>query len=222
MPTDRDTSFKFGGIAFIVGGALFLTHDLLELTAGSPPPTGTEILLWVTTNRLTLSVINEVLFFACIALVPAVAALYRSLADSPAKALVATGCGILAVVVPIIGVLLIIHGRLVYPVFGLRIRDPAVAEFAVAVFFGGIHAVDLLLAGATLVLSLAMRRSAFGTRTVALGFATTAGNIVASYPYLIGPIVLVACRLLFVAWLVVIGVKLLSVREQSGELSEAG
>ena len=213
MPTERDTSFKFGGIAFIVCGAFFLAYYLLEYVAGPPPPTGAEILLWVRANRLPLSLMSEVLFFACVSLVPAVPALYASLAERPEKALVVTGCGILAVVIPIIGVLLVVHGRLVYPVFGLLVRDPAVAEFAVALFFGGMHAIDLLLAGATFALSLAMRRSAFGVRVAALGFAATAGNIAGSYPFLIGPAVLVACRFLWVAWLVVVGAKLLGLQK---------
>jgi hypothetical protein len=215
MPTDRDRLFRFGGVAFIVGGALFLSYDLLEFIAGPPPPNGAGILQWITANKLTISLISEVLFFASISLVPAVSALYVSLADRPQKALVVMGCGILAVVVPIIGVLLIVHGRLVYPVFGLQIRDPAIAEFAIALFFGGIHAVDLLLAGAIFVLSLAMRGSVFGTRTAALGFATAVGSIVGSYPHLIGPAALVVCRLSFVAWLVVVGVKLFRASEQA-------
>src|SRR5262249_34823076 len=146
-------------------GALFLAYDVLEFIAGPPPSTGEEILAWVAANRLTLSLISEVLFFASVCLLPAVAALYRNLAPRRDETLIVIGCGILWLVVPIISVLLIIHGRLVYPIFGLRIRDPMVAELAVALFFGGLHAVDLLLAGATLTLSLAMRQSAFGKRT---------------------------------------------------------
>jgi hypothetical protein len=218
LSTDRSTPFRLGGVAFIVCGAFFFTYYLLEYVAGPPPPTGAEVLLWIRDNRLPLSLMSEVLFFACISLVPAVPALYASLADRPEKALCVTGCGILAVVIPIIGVLLVVHGRLVYPVFGLLVRDPAVAEFAVALFFGGMHAIDLLLAGATLALSLAMRRSAFGVRVAGLGFATTAGNIAASYPFLIGPTVLLACRFLWVAWLVVVGAKLL--RLQKGRMAD--
>ena len=45
--------------------------------------------------------------------VPAVIALYHSLA-SVDKVKAATGCGMFAVVIPVIAVLLIVHGRLVY------------------------------------------------------------------------------------------------------------
>jgi hypothetical protein len=100
---------------------------------------------------------SEVLFFAAMFLVPAVIALYYSLAATDRiKAML--GCGIIAVVIPIIDVLLIVHGRLIYPVFGIRVNTPAIAEFVVAVYYGGLHAIGLLLGIATIVLSLAMKR----------------------------------------------------------------
>lgn len=211
MPSEPGRLFRFGGAAFIASGVLFLIHALLNFSTGSPPSTGEEILAWVAANKLALSLISEVLFFASVSLVPAVAALYVSLSGLARRGLVVTGCGVLAVVVPIISVLLIVHGRLVYPVFGLRITDPAVAELVVALFFGGMHAVDLLMAGATLSLSLAMRRSAFGTVTATLGFAAAAGDVAASYAYLLTPAVLVACRLPSIAWLIALGGGLLRV-----------
>ena len=131
IPTDRTWLFRFGGAALIVSGALFFTRYVLEAIAGPPPSTGAEIIVWVEANRFALSLVSEVLFFASMSLVPALIALYLSL-KSLERTLAAIGCGIIAVVVPVLAVLLIVHGRLVYPVYGLHISDPAVAELVVA------------------------------------------------------------------------------------------
>jgi len=208
MPSERTELAKYGGIAFVMSGALFFSRYVLEAVAGPPPSSGVGIIAWVETNRLVLSLVSEVLFFACMLLVPAVIALYLRLA-SVERTLTAIGCGIIAVVIPVLAVLLIVHGRLVYPVYGLAISDPAVAEFVVAFFYGGVHAVDLLMAVATFLLSLAMWRAAFGPWVAGLGFVTAIADVVASYPYLIGPVVLFVCQFLFAAWFVAVGAKLL-------------
>ena len=207
MSTDSKGISKLGGVAFIVSGALFFAHYVLEVMSGPPPSTGAEIVAWVDANRFVLSLVSEVLFFATISLVPAVIALYLRLA-SVERRLSATGCGIIAVVVPVLAVLLIVHGRLVYPVYGLQVRDPVLAEFVIALFYGGLHAVGLLMAVATFVLSLAMRRAPFRGPVVALGYATAVGDVVGAYPDLINPVVLFACQLLFSSWFVAVGWKL--------------
>jgi hypothetical protein len=55
-------------------------------------------------------------------------------------------------------VMLIIHGRLVYPIYGMRVDTPEAAALVVMVFYGGLHAIYLLLALAIIILSLAMKR----------------------------------------------------------------
>ena len=211
MSDERKGLYKLGGAAFIISGILFLSRDVLELTAGPPPSTGVQILAWVQAEKLALSFVNEVLFFAALTLVPAVIALYRSLAGTtPVKA--ATGCGIMAAAIPVVAVLLIVHGRLVYPVYGIRVDSPAVAEFVVAVFYGGMHAVYLILATATLVLSVAMTRGAYGRPVAYLGFATSVLDIAGSYPDAIGVGPTFVCRVFFAAWFVAVGSKLSSMR----------
>lgn len=100
---------------------------------------------------------------AFIASVPAVIALYHSLANID-RAEAATGCGIIASVVPIIAVLDIFHGRLAYPVYGLQVATPAFAELVIAIFYAGMHAIGIMMGVATIVLSLAMSRSVYGER----------------------------------------------------------
>ncbi|MEL6224941.1 MAG: hypothetical protein AAFR31_20095 [Cyanobacteria bacterium J06627_8] len=217
MSTNRTELFTVGGGAFVISGVLFFIGYGLDMMAGPPPATGAEILGWVEENRLLLSLVSEVLFFASTSLIPALVALYLSLARE-SNVLAVIGCGILAIIIPVLSVLIIVQGRLVYPVYGLHISDPAVAELIVAIFYGGLHAVGLLMAIATFILSLAMRRGAFGTPIVALGFVTTVGDVIWSYPYLISPVVQFGCQLLLAAWFAAVGWKLL--RMHKLELSD--
>jgi hypothetical protein len=69
-------------------------------------------------------------------------------------------------------VLDIVHGRFAYPVYGLRVSTPAVAEIMVAIFYGGLHAIGIVFGIATLGVSLAMKRGVYGNRIAYLGFAT--------------------------------------------------
>jgi hypothetical protein len=78
----------------------------------------------------------------------------------------------------------------------------------VAVFFGGMHAVALLFAVATVVLSLAMKHEAYPRPVPYLGFATAAFDVVGAYPDAVGPIVSAICGAFFAAWLVALGLAL--------------
>jgi len=207
MSHEPNGLYKLGGAAFVLSGILFLSRAVLELKAGPPPSSGVEILAWVESGKLVLSLISEVLFFAAMALVPAVIALYDSLASTD-RVKAATGCGIIAAVIPVIAMSLIAHGRLIYPIYGIRVRSPAVAEYAVAVFYGGLHAVGLMLGIATLVLSLAMVRGVYGKRIAYLGFATAVLDIIGAYPDAIGPALTLVCQVFFAAWFVAVGSKL--------------
>jgi hypothetical protein len=198
---------KLGGGALIASGVLFLSRYLLDLMAGSPPSNGAEILAWVSSAEGVLATANEVLFFAALCMVPAVIALYHSLAGTD-RAKAASGCGIIAVVIPVLAVLDIVHGRLVYPVYGMRITTPAIAEFAVAIFYGGMHATSILLGVATIVLSLAMTRGVYGKPVAYLGMTTGVLDVVASYPWAIGTLLMIVCQVFFAAWFVAVGSKL--------------
>ena len=68
-------------------------------------------------------------------------------------------------------VMLVVHGRLVYPIYGMRVDTPEAAAFVVMVFYGGLHAIYLLLAVATIVLSLAMRHGGYMNGVAYFGFA---------------------------------------------------
>ena len=203
--------YKFGGISFIISGSLFFLKGLLDLMAGPPPPNGAEILAWAASQKLSLEITNEVLFFATAFLVPAVIALYHSL-TSVDRTKAAAGCGIIAVVIPVIFVLGIVQGRLVYPVYDLWVNTPAIAELAVAVYYGGLHAVSILFAIATVILSLAMRHGVYGRNIACLGIVTGLFDLIGSDPWIIGPILALVSQILFAAWFLAVGSRLYRMR----------
>jgi hypothetical protein len=207
VPNELKGLYRLGGGALAASGLLFLSLGILDFLAGAPPSGGAEIVAWAASRTPFLAATSEILFVATILLVPAVIALYRSL-ESVDRAKAATGCGIVAVVIPVIAMLLIVHGRLVYPVFGLRASTPEAVALVVAIFYGGMHAVSLMMAAATFFLSLAMRRSAFGARIVYLGYAAALLDVAGGYPYAIGPIPTLVCQAVFAAWFIAVGLRL--------------
>ena len=195
----------------MASGILFVVLALLDFRAGPPPSKGAEILVWRDSQALVLDFVSEFLFFATVLLVPGTIALYESLVDVD-KTKAATGCGIIAATIPVMAVMLIVHARLVYPIFGMRVDTPEAAALVVMVFSGGLHAVYLLLAVATIVLSLAMKRGAYAKWIAYFGFATAGLDIIGSYPWAIGPVLTLVCELSFGGWFVAVGAQLFRMR----------
>jgi hypothetical protein len=207
MSTELKRLNRLGAVSLVASGVLFLARAVLDLVTGVPPSNGLDILLWTASYKTVLSFANELLFFAALFLVPAMIALYQSLVAGR-RALAAAGCGIIMVTIPVLAVLDIVHGRLVYPVFGISAHTPEVAEFIVAVFYGGLHAVGIIIGIATVILSLSMRRGAYGQAIVFLGLVTGILDIVGAYPFIIGPILTFVCQVIFTAWFIAVGWKL--------------
>jgi len=214
MPGEHATIYKLGGYSFIASAIFFAFGTAFELMAGQPPSAGAEIIAWSQSSKLYLAFLNEAFFFAAIFLIPGVIALYFSLAGaSPAKT--AAGCGIMAVAIALLVMLLVVQGRLIYPVYGILASAPATAELVLAIFYGGLHAAFLLFATATLLVSLAMRNSAYGKYIAYLGIATSVLDIVGSYQFLFGPILTIVCRGFFSAWFVAAGVGMLRMGKEA-------
>ncbi|XAS65450.1 hypothetical protein ACOM2C_01140 [Pseudarthrobacter sp. So.54] len=117
---------------------MFLTKSALEFIAGDPPATGPEILAWRSSHEVALAWTDETFFAATVLLVPAVIALYRSL-KGPDRPWAAFGCGVYAAFIPVNFALLIVHGRLAFPISGIGIDDPAAAALVVSLYYGGMH-----------------------------------------------------------------------------------
>jgi hypothetical protein len=211
MPRELTRPNRFGGGALVASGILFVVLGFLDFRAGPPPSNGAEILLWRDSQALVLDFVSEFLFFATVLLVPGTVAVYQSLVDVD-RTKAATGCGIIAATIPVMAVMLIVHGRLVYPIYGMRVDTPEAAALVVMVFYGGVHAIYLLLAVATIVLSLAMKRGAYAKWIAYFGFATAVLDIMGSYPWAIGPVLTLVCKLSFAGWFVAVGSQLFRMR----------
>ena len=162
---------------------------------------------WIGTHERLLAFPSELLFFEAAFLVPGAIALYHSLAGTD-KATAVTGCGILAIAISVMAFVAIVHGRLVYPVYGIRVHAPDTAAFAVALYYGGLHAISLLLGLAIVLLGLAMRRGVYGKRFAYFGFVTGVFAVVGGYPYVIGPIMTLVSEAVVTVWFVVAGATL--------------
>ncbi len=198
---------RFSGIALIASGLLFLSMSLLNFLAGFPPSTGAEILVWSTLNRTLLSFANETFFFAAVLLIPAVFAIYRTIADR-SKALAVTACGLVAIAIPVMVVLDIVHGRLVYPVFGIQLQSPETAKLIVSVVYGGLHTVGIIFGIGTILLSILMRHGGYGWFVVLFGLIAGILDILGAYPSVLGPALTFVCQVFFSGWFIVVGSKL--------------
>jgi hypothetical protein len=199
--------YKLGGVGLIAYGSLVLAGAFIDQATGPPPPTPADILAWVNTHERLVAFPSELLFFEAAFLVPGTAALYHSLAPN-AKATTVVGCGMLAIAISVMALLAVVHGRLAYPVYGIRVRTPDVAAFAVSLYYGGLHAISLLLGSAIICLGLAMNRGVCGKRIAHFGFVTGPVAIVGGYPYAIGPTATLFCQAVVAAWFVAAGATL--------------
>ena len=90
-----------------------------------------------------LSISDELLFFAIFCLTPGVVVLFRTTRlRRPVSSLL--GCCSLLLAMTLLGLLVVVGGRLVYPVFSISLSHDATA-LVVSLFFGGLHSVLLLM-----------------------------------------------------------------------------
>lgn len=174
---------------------------------GPPPSSPTDILAWVDLHQRLVGFPSEILFFEAAFLVPGTAALYESLAGT-GKATTVAGCGMLAMAISVMALTAVVHGRLAYPVYGIRVRTADGAAFVVALYYGGLHAISLLLGLAVVLLSLAMKHAGHGKSLANFGFVTGPVAIVGGYPYAIGPIGTLLSQAVVAAWFAAAGTAL--------------
>lgn len=206
-PIQVGSDLRIEGIALAASGALFLAKAFFDLKVGEPPSGGREIVEWVAAEKLSLSMTNEILVIASLLLVPGLIGLYSSLVGFDRRK-TTTGCGIVAMLIPVIVALACVHGRFVYPVYGIDLNEPSVIQLVASIYYGGQHAVLLLFGVATILLSLAMRNTPYGKTVVFLGLTTGAMDLVGAYPWLIGPALTFVSEALFALWFIAVGVRL--------------
>ncbi|MFM9329833.1 hypothetical protein [Paenibacillus mesotrionivorans] len=198
---------QLGGIACILSGILFLAQQLFLLPVPHPPAPDGELLAWLAEWKLQLSMADELLVFAALLLIPAVVAIYRVLAKTDLiKALL--GCGLLALNIPVYMILVVVLGRLVYPVYDIEL-SPESYRLVLSLYYGGLHLAFLIFGLAIILLSFAIRKSPIGKPAAYLGFLTGVLAFASAYPWLMGNGAVLAIQLVFTAWLMLVGIRLL-------------
>ncbi|MDQ0195732.1 hypothetical protein [Paenibacillus wynnii] len=157
---------------------------------------------------------DELLFFATLLLIPSIVALYQILVKVD---IVKTwlGCGLLAVVIPINIFLDIILGRLVYPVYDIELSLD-IYKLVLSIYYGGMHLVAIVFSAATIILCLIIRRSVIGKPVAYLGFMVGILDLIGAYPWLIGTSVVFVSQLLFAAWFVMLGLRMIRLKVAEG------
>jgi hypothetical protein len=203
-----DGRLRWHGAALIAAGMLFGVQAILLSHLGRPPSGGAELVAWRRAHVSTWAWLVEATALAPVFLIPGLIGLWRALRQSPRAPLAATGLGMLAAAVPVILVLSLIGGRLVFAIYGIGLDDPAIVTFAVTTFVAGEHEVSLLIGAALLVLAGASRGTRLGGGIAALGAITGVSLFAGAYPSVTGLGAPLAAGLLFTSWLIAAGTRL--------------
>jgi hypothetical protein len=204
---------KFGGITLILSGILFFAQYLFMLPMPSPPLSDADLVSWLQEWRFNLSMADELLFFATLLLIPSIVALYRILVKVD-KIKTSLGCGLLAVIIPVNIVLVIVLGRLVYPVYDIEL-SPDIYKLVISIYYGGMHSVAIILSMATIILSLVIRKSVLGKSVANFGFVVGILDLIGAYPWLIGTAMVFVSQLAFAAWFIFLGLRMLGRMEEA-------
>jgi hypothetical protein len=201
--SERAAERDLGGRALIIGGVLMFVAQLVIALLPAPPFAPSGLARWVTENALRLSMSDELLFFAVVCLTPGVVALFRTTRfRRPVSSLL--GCCSLLLAMTLLAVLVVIGGRMVYPVFGISLSDDAIA-LVISLFFGGLHSVLLFVGVGLVAAGIALRQeNAWRWLTVA-SFSAGALQLLAAYPWLTPAWVNVVVAAALLAWTVTAG-----------------
>jgi hypothetical protein len=203
----KNNIITIGGITWIISGILFLVQNLFLLPLQGPPALEADLLVWLEKWKFNISMADEVLLFAALFLIPAIFSLYQFLVRTDkVKAIMV--CGLLASSIPIFIFLDIILGRLVYPVYNLELSAD-IYKLVLSIYYGGMHLVAIVFSIATLLLSIAIRKSEHGKAIVYFGFVVAVADLISAFPWITGSAIAFACQLLFSAWFVLLGVRII-------------
>ena len=199
---------RFAGYCAVVSGLLYAGRAMLERAIGEPPTAGGDLVAWRDAHQAGLAWADELMVLSAALLLPVVPVLYRRLGGTR-RPWVSFGCALLATMVPVVLVLAVFQGRLMYPVFDIGLGEEQTVALVVSLYYGGAHVVALMLAAALVMLGTAMRSEPWGRPIAVLAIIAALGQVVAGYPWIAGPNVVLAAQVLAAAWFVVVGVVLL-------------
>jgi hypothetical protein len=206
---ERAAEQVFGGWALIIGGVLLFGAQFLIALLPAPPAAPSGLARWAHEYAFPLSTSDELLFFAIVCLTPGVVVLFRTTRfQRPVSSLL--GCSSLLLAMTLLGVLVVVDGRLVYPVFGISLSDDAIA-LVVSLFLGGLHSVLLFMGVGLIAAGFALRQENAGRLPIA-SFGAGALQVLGAYPWLTPAWVNVTTAAALFAWMLATGWWLRSAR----------
>ena len=192
-----------GGWALIVGGLLLFGAQVAIALLPAPSAAPAELARWVHEYASRLSMSDELLFFAVVCLTPGVVVLFGTTRlRRPVSSLL--GCCSLLLAMTLLGVVVVVGGRLVYPVFGISLSNDAIA-LVVSLFFGGLHSVLLFLGVGLVSTGVAFRQQNAWRWLPLASFSAGALQVLGSFPWLTPTWVNVAAAAALAAWTFAVG-----------------
>ncbi|KAJ1549107.1 hypothetical protein HK405_009727 [Cladochytrium tenue] len=214
-PPVHDRADRTAGALAIGSASLLLIKATAEFLGGALPTDAALLPAWCTENATYLMIADECLVIGAALLVPLIPVIYKDCLRPAAatgrggrRPWATFGCGLLAATVPLNLGLGLVHGRLVYPAYGLLPRDPPSVALVMSMYYGGVHEVALVTAAALAMLSLDSDGGSgpLGGRLVrGLGITAALGQAAASFPWLIGLEATLACQAALASWIALAG-----------------
>ncbi|TGL03365.1 hypothetical protein EHQ43_16460 [Leptospira bouyouniensis] len=203
-------SYTLKGLPFFIASLLFAIYYSLLYIVPPPPSETSHLHLWIMEWKFYLQIADEILIFATISLLPAIYTLtnVRLIIESKLS-LFASGLFYLFII-PLFVLVDLLLGRLVYPVNVYPLTADTIV-FILSFITGIMHMISIMLALAILLYGVSYRKNTLGSLilvTAILGFGF---QMIASYPWLLTPGILLVCQLSFPIWLFLIGLYLIKV-----------
>ncbi len=211
MKQKTNKLFRFGGIAFIIAGILFFTRYLFVFSMPAMPASDADLLKWLDDWKFNIAMSNGFFFFATIALIPAIYVLFKIVNESD-KIKAILGCGIFAVVISVFTCLVIIQGRLVFPVYDIALSAD-IQKLVLSIYHGGMHVAFELIGIATIILSFGIKNTNIGKPMMYLGFITGIFDFLNANPWIFGSTIVFISEFLFALWFVGIGVRIIMINK---------
>jgi hypothetical protein len=199
---------RLSGSALLLAGLLTAVAAALQATAW-PPSTSEALPEWVESHHLALALIDECLGISGVLLAVGMVGLWQQL-HAARRPAIGAGIALIALSAPVSLFLVAIHGRLIYPAYGIDVAsDPQNLALVVTIWAGGAHMVSLTLMIAGLTIGIAMLRDRGRRATLgALGIAAGGTQLLVAFPWLFPVAVVTACQIILATWFAALGVSM--------------
>lgn len=200
MPERTNQNFFKQGFTFFIASLLFATYYIFLYLVPTPPFETSQLFTWITEWKIYIQIADEILIFATLSLLPCIYTLINPLKENHSPSALFASALFFLLLVPMLVLVDLLLGRLVYPVNNYPMSVDTIV-FTLSLITGTMHMISLVLALAILLYGFSFRKKPWGGLFFLLGIYGFVFQIIASYPWLISPGVLLFCQLSFPIWL---------------------